>query len=190
LHLTAETLRTIDRKMKIRTATRGDADAIRELYLSAFAEDERDLVAQLAVELLFAEAAPPVLSLVSEDGGIVVGHVAFSPVTISGTRELLGHMLAPLAVSPSHQKQGIGSQLVKSGIGRLSELGPGILLVYGDPMFYGRFGFGVDAAEGFTPPFDLRYPFGWQGMALRDQNARTSTVKISCVAPFSNPALW
>ncbi|MCU0779610.1 MAG: N-acetyltransferase [Akkermansiaceae bacterium] len=176
--------------MKIRTTTREDADAVRELYLSAFAADERDLVAQLAVELILEETAAAVLSLVAEDDGIVVGHVAFSPVTTSGTRQHLGHILAPLAVHPDHQQQGIGSQLVKSGIGRLSEHGPGILLVYGDPKFYGRFGFRVDAARWFTPPFELRYPFGWQGIALRGQHARTSTVKISCVEPLSHPALW
>jgi putative acetyltransferase len=176
--------------MKIRTATRDDADAVRGVHLSAFPDGEGALVSKLAVDLLSEEAAPPVLSLVFDAGGIVVGHVAFSPVMMRDTRALLGYILAPLAVSPAYQQRGIGSQLIKHGIERLSELGPSILLVYGDPKFYGRFGFRVDAAECYTPPFQLQYSFGWQGMALGDLKARRSAVNISCVASFSNPALW
>jgi putative acetyltransferase len=176
--------------MKIRAATRDDADAVRGVYLSAFPESERDLVAQLAVDLLSEVAAPPVLSLVSEVHGNVVGHMALSPVTISDTRELLGYMLAPLAVSPDYQNCGIGSHLIENGIERLSVLGTGLVLVYGDPKFYGRFGFRVEAAARYTPPFQLQYPFGWQGMELGVQKALRSAVNISCVASFSNPALW
>ncbi len=116
--------------------------------------------------------------------------MALSPVTISDTRELLGYMLAPLAVSPDYQNCGIGSHLIENGIERLSVLGTGLVLVYGDPKFYGRFGFRVEAAARYTPPFQLQYPFGWQGMELGVQKALRSAVNISCVASFSNPALW
>ena len=52
-----------------------------------------------------------------------------------------GYILAPLAVSPEHQKQGVGSSLMKSGIDMLTKDGTGFLLVYGDPDYYERFGF-------------------------------------------------
>jgi putative acetyltransferase len=106
------------------------------------------------------------------------------------TRELLGYILAPLAVSPGYQKCGIGSQLIKSGIERVSETGSDILLVYGDPKFYGRFGFSVDVAECYTPPYQLQYSFGWQGMALRAFKTRRSAVSISCVSSLCVPSLW
>jgi putative acetyltransferase len=178
------------KEMKIRAATRDDADAVRRVHLSVFPKGEGDIVSQLAVDLLFEETAPPVISLVSEADDIVVGHVALSPVRVRDTRELLGYILAPLAVSPDYQKRGIGSQLIKSSIGRLSETGPDVLLVYGDPGFYGRFGFSTDIAECYTPPYHLQYPFGWQGLALRDFEARRPAVSISCVSSLSIPALW
>ena len=62
--------------MNIRIATTHDGDAIRQLYLSAFTEEENEVVATLAVELLDENSALPILSLVAEMEGAVVGHVA------------------------------------------------------------------------------------------------------------------
>ena len=177
-------------KMKIRTAIKNDADAVRCVHLAAFPEGERDLISEVAVELLSEPASPPVLSLVAEVDDTIIGHIAFSPVTTRDTQEHLGYILAPLAVSPSHQKQGIASQLIKRGVQRLSELGPGVLLVYGDPDFYGRFGFRADHGECYMAPYQLQYAFGWQGMALGDFDFPSSAVSISCVSSLRNPALW
>lgn len=176
------------RLMRIRKATLDDADAVRSVHLSAFPEGEGERVSRLALDLLHEKTSPPVLSLVAECDGTLVGHVAFSPVTAGDTGEHLGSILAPLAVVPDHQKRRVGSRLVEDGIGRLP--GSGILLVYGDPEFYGRFGFRADAAECFTPPHALQYPFGWQGLALGEGEARRSTVRVSCVASLDHPALW
>ena len=176
--------------MKIRTATQNDADAVRCIHLSAFPEGERDLVSGLAVELLTEEASPPILSLVSEVDGTVVGHVAFSPVTTCDTKEHIGFILAPLAVSPDYRDRGIASQLIENGIERLAALGSGVLLVYGDPEFYSRFGFSADHAERYTAPYQLQYAFGWQGLILGDYDPRPSAVGISCVSSLGNPALW
>jgi putative acetyltransferase len=176
--------------MKIRTSTLGDADAVRRVHLSAFPHGEGDIISQLAVNLLSEEASPPVISLVAEADDIVVAHVAFSPVRMRETQEFAGYILAPLAVSPDHQKRGIGSCLIKSGIERLAETGPDILFVYGDPQFYGRFGFRIDLAECYIPPYQLQYSFGWQGMALRHFEERRSAAGISCVSCLNIPALW
>jgi putative acetyltransferase len=128
--------------------------------------------------------------LVAEANAIVVAHVAFSPVRMRETQEFIGYILAPLAVSPDHQKRGIGSCLIKSGIECLAETGPDILFVYGDPEFYGRFGFSVDLAQCYIPPYQLQYSFGWQGMALRHFEAQRSAASISCVSSLSIPVLW
>ena len=176
--------------MKIRRATRNDANAIRAVHLAAFPEVERELIEELAVELLSEDASPPVLSLVAESDDVLIGHVAFSPVTSRDTMKHLGYIVAPLAVSPAHQKRGVASRLIKSGVEHLSELGAGVLLVYGDPGFYGRFGFRADRGECYTPPYRLKYEFGWQGMALGDFDFPSSPVKISCVRSLHNPALW
>jgi putative acetyltransferase len=176
--------------MKIRQATLDDSDEIRGLHVAAFPESEGGMVARLAVDLLAEESLPPVISLVAEVDGKVVGHVAFSPVTTEGTGEFLGYILAPLAVSPDFQKCGIGTKLIEDGIGRLSDSNPGVLVVYGDPGYYGRLGFSASAAVCLLPPYQLQYPFGWQGMVLNGCGGRNSPVRISCVAALGNPALW
>jgi len=176
--------------MHIRIATSLDRDDVRSVHLSTFPEGEGEIVSKLAVNLLSEATTPQTISLVAETDGAVVGHVAFSPVTIDGNKESQGHILAPLGVKPDHQKRRIGSHLVESGMQRLSEMGVGILFVYGDPKYYGRFGFSVDAAERYVPPCRLQYPFGWQGIALKECSMETSPVKIACVTSLCDPVLW
>lgn len=176
--------------MQIRIATSHDADEIRAVHLSAFPQGEGEVISKLAVDLLVEETAPSTVSLVAEVDGVTVGHVAFSPVVFDRIKEFQGYILAPLAVRPDYQKRCIGSQLVQSGIQRMSDMGVSILFVYGDPKYYGRFGFSVEAAEGYVPPYALRYPFGWQGIVLRNRDEQRSPVRISCVTSLSDPALW
>lgn len=176
--------------MHIRDATSLDGDAIHSIYWSAFAEGERELVAKLAVNLLSEETTPHTISLVAESDGAVVGHVAFSPVAIENNNGVQGYILAPLAVKPEYQKRRIGAKLVNTGIQQLSDDGVDIVLVYGDPDYYGRFGFAPGAAEQFLPPYELQYAFGWQGLALSERGAATSPARIACVKSLNDPALW
>ncbi len=176
--------------MHIRAATNLDRDDIHSVHWSAFAEGEREVVSKIAVNLLSEEATPQTISLVAESEEIVVGHVAFSPVTIDDDRNFLGYILAPLGVKPDYQKRGIGSKLVESGMQQLSRMGVDIIFVYGDPEYYSKFGFIVDAAERYIPPYKLQYPFGWQGIALNKCSAGKSSANIVCVASLSDPALW
>ena len=68
--------------MRIRIATSQDRNDVREVYLSAFPENEREIVSKLAINLLSEETTPQTISLVAEIEGAVVGQVSFSPVTI------------------------------------------------------------------------------------------------------------
>ena len=122
--------------MNIRIATTHDGDAIRQLYWSAFPEEENESVATLAVELLAENSALPIISLVAEMDGAVVGHVAFSPIKIENQATIQAYILAPLAVRPDCQKQRIGSALVEYGMQRLSALGVDLIFVYGAPEYY------------------------------------------------------
>lgn len=176
--------------MRIREATFSDEDAIRGIHLSAFGVDEREIVAKLAVDLLSEGTRPPTIALVAEVGGSAVGHVAFSPVS-TGVADGLGvYILAPLAVRPEHQKRGVGSLLVEDGKRQLSEMGVDVLLVYGDPEYYGRFGFSVAAAEGCIPPYDIEHRLGWQGVVLSERGIPESPLQLECVASLRDPALW
>ena len=176
--------------MHIQTATILDRDDIRDIHLSAFPEGEREVVSALAVKLLAEETTPPTIALLAEIEGSVVGHVGFSPVTINSKEKHQGYILAPLGIKPDYQNQRIGSQLIENGIQRLLMLGVDILFVYGDPAYYSRFGFSVDAAIAYIPPYPLEYPFGWQGIDLKGRSTEKSPIKITCVASLSDPTLW
>ena len=176
--------------MHIRLATSLDRDNIYNVHWSAFAEDERETVSKLAVNLLSEESNPQTICLVAETEGVVVGHVAFSPVAIDHNEGIQGYILAPLGVRPDHQKCRIGSKLIDSGMQQLSISGVDILLVYGDPEYYSKFGFSLDAAECYIPPYTLQYPFGWQAIVLNEFSTGKSPGKIACVTSLNDPALW
>jgi len=176
--------------MSIRLATSLDRDDVRDVYLSAFPEGEREIVSKLAVNLLSEETTPQTISLVAETEGAVVGHVAFSPVTIDNNENFQGYILAPLGVKPDYQRRRIGSKLIESGMQQLAVMGVHILFVYGDPKYYGRFGFSADAADRYTPPYRFHYPFGWQAITLNECRIEESPVKIACVTSLCDPELW
>lgn len=176
--------------MHIRIATTVHRDGICAVHMRAFPADEREIISRLAVNLLSETTTPQTLSLVAETEGIIVGHVALSPVTIENNEHLQGYILAPLGVTPDYQKRRIGSRLINSGIQRLSKTGVNILFVYGDPEYYSRFGFSTDAADRYIPPYKLQYPFGWQAVALNACKITKPSVKIACVTSLCDPELW
>ncbi|KJS30517.1 MAG: GCN5 family acetyltransferase [Desulfatitalea sp. BRH_c12] len=126
--------------MIIRSERTSDSDAITEVTTAAF----RTLAVSNHTEQFIINALRVAdaltISLVAEMDGQVVGHVAFSPVTISdGSTGWYG--LGPVSVWPAYQRQGIGKALINEGLSMLKELdGNGCALV-GDPNYYKRFGF-------------------------------------------------
>jgi putative acetyltransferase len=176
--------------MRIRTAINSDLDGIREIHLCAFPEDERQIVSKLAIDLLVESTTPQTICLVAETGNTVVGYVAFSPVKFDCNDNLQGYILAPLAVMPDYQKQRIGSDLVESGIQTLLKAGVNILFVYGDPEYYGKFGFNAENAENFIPQYGLQYPFGWQAIILNEFPVERGPCSIVCTASLGDPKLW
>jgi putative acetyltransferase len=136
--------------MLIRAETSGDHAAITRVNGAAFGGDGE---ARL-VDLL-RQARLLVASLVAvDDSGQVIGHIAFSPVTIladSSERQVAS--LAPMAVAPSHQRQGIGSMLVDRGLQACRAAGYRAVIVVGHPGYYPRFGFSHALVEGLENPF-------------------------------------
>ncbi len=174
----------------VRRATLEDRPSISALYLSAFPENERERVARLAADLLAEDTAPETVSLIAEIDSVCAGHIALSPVSIEGDPDWCGYILAPLAVAPAQQGNGVGSALVDTGLAQLAQSGASTVLVYGDPKFYSRFGFSAEAAESFLPPHKLEYPFGWQALVLDEPGSRSGPARISCVASLTDKALW
>lgn len=122
--------------MRIRREEAKDFAVVHALNVSAF-ESPRE--AQV-VDIL-REKAHAMVSLVAEDNHTVVGHILFSPVLLSGYPELNIMGLAPMAVNPQQQNNGIGTALVRAGLEECKSLGYGAVVVLGHPGYYPRFGF-------------------------------------------------
>ncbi len=124
----------------IRNETKQDTEAITEVTMAAFRTLEiSNHTEQFIIEALRAAQALTV-SLVAELEGRVVGHIAFSPVTISdGTPGWYG--LGPVSVLPKFQRQGIGKALIAEGLSRLQRMRARGCCLVGHPQYYKRFGF-------------------------------------------------
>lgn len=175
--------------MKIRETNINDSEGIKRLHLQAFDKSEAKQVSDLAVNLLRERSTINIISLVAIDNDEVIGHVAFSPVFLDSTKDHFGYILAPLAVSPAHQNNRVGSMIVKHGLDTISTLGAFIVFVYGDPKYYSRFGFETDLANKYNPPYTLQYPEGWQAMKLNSA-VLPEQGKIQCVNSLKDPELW
>jgi putative acetyltransferase len=176
--------------MNIRIATNQDRDDVQRVYSCAFSEGESEIVSKLAIDLLSEKTTPQTISLVAETDGAIVGHIAFSPVIIDNNENFQGYILAPLGVKPDYQKRSIASKLIEYGMQQLSDMEVNVVFVYGDPKYYGKFGFSADAASQYTTPYKLQYLFGWQAIVLKECDIEKTPVAITCVTSLCDPKLW
>ncbi len=136
--------------MRIRAEREEDQSTIYAVNASAFeTKTEADLVDNLRAR------ASPIVSLVAEDQGAVVGHILFSPVTVIGDAAPESMGLAPMAVAPGRQRQGIGTALVRSGLERCRDLGIRAVFVLGHPDYYPRFGFAPSVRFGLRSEYEV-----------------------------------
>ena len=120
---------------EIRKEEPRDQESVRRVNMAAFENGpEAALVDKLRA------SCEAYLAFVAVEDGIVVGHILFTPVTADGCG-VVGMGLAPMAVLPSYQRQGIGTQLVRHGLAHLQRSGCPFVIVLGHPEYYPRFGF-------------------------------------------------
>jgi len=155
-------------KIVIRKETPDDIDAIREVTIAAF----KTLAISIHTEQFIIEALRDgnalTISLVAETDGQVIGHIAFSPVTISdGTQGWYG--LGPVSVLPEYQRKGMGKALIEEGLARLRDLKAQGCCLVGHPEYYRQFRFenvlglvheGVPPEVFFALSFDGHIPQG------------------------------
>ena len=123
--------------LSIRPENPADTAAIRRVLEAAFpTADEARLVERLR------DGCHLAISLVAEEDGAIVGHIAFSPVQVDGASPAEGGIgLAPVAVLPDRQRQGLGGRLIREGLAACERAGYGFVVVLGEPAYYRRFGF-------------------------------------------------
>ena len=143
----------------IRPERPGGEVAIRRVHDAAFGGPLEGRI----VDGLRAEARPYV-GLVAEVAGAVVGHVAFSPVTVDGAA-VPGVGLGPVGVLPEQQGRGLGAALVRAGLAACRADGAALAVVLGDPAYYDRFGFVPAAGHGLRCVYPVP-PEAFQALAL------------------------
>ena len=155
-------------KFVIRSETGADVSAISEVTVAAFKTLEISNHTEQFIIAALRAAKALTVSLVGEADGRVIGHIAFSPVTISdGTRDWYG--LGPVSVLPEYQRQGVGKALIQEGLSRLKDMNAKGCCLVGHPDYYRKFGFknmpelvleGVPQEVFFALSFDGTTPHG------------------------------
>ena len=152
------------------------------MYPQAFPDE--DLV-PLVRELL--DDSRITMSLVATTNSKIVGNVIFTTCGVEGGDARIA-LLAPLAVAPDHQRQGIGGALVRDGLQKLREARFALVCVLGDPAYYGRLGFVPDKRVTTPYPLPAEWNDAWQSQHLGD--ATTFDGRLLVPSPWQHEKLW
>ncbi len=148
--------------MLIRPETPSDFKSISTVTIAAFADCVHGNHTEQFIIVALRKAGALTVSLVAEIEGGIVGHIAFSPVSLSdGSRDWYG--LGPISVLPEFQNKGIGKALMHEGLSRLKALGARGCVLVGEPAYYERFGFSNVpelTLDGVPPEYFLAVRFG------------------------------
>lgn len=154
--------------MIIRNEQNSDIDAITEVTIAAFKNHPISRQTEHFIVKALRRSAALTISLVADIHGQVVGHIAFSPITISdGTKDWYG--MGPVSVLPNYQKRGIGKALIKEGLSLLRSMGAQGCALVGPPDYYKKFGFknypemiheGIPQEVFLVLPFNEKMPKG------------------------------
>ncbi|QJD71815.1 GNAT family N-acetyltransferase [Marinobacterium sp. LSUCC0821] len=159
-----------------------------ETFTASEGETEGKVVADLVEQLLSLPVDEKVICFCAKEDESILAAVLFTQLTYSD--DLVGWLLSPLAVTPSRQGEGIGQQLLRHAISKLSDRHESFLVTYGDPSFYSKVGFRAVEETRLPAPYKLSMPIGWLALPLSDSEIPTSQEVPSCVAPFRNPEIW
>lgn len=178
--------------IKIRETGHRDYSDIMDVEEQAFGYDKE---AKLTANLLKDETAEPVLSLLAFYKDEAIGHILFTRVYLNEivTDQPLLHILAPLAIKPAFQKQGIGSMLINEGLERLKKIGSEMVFVLGHMDYYPKFGFIPDAGKlGYFAPYPIpeEYLNAWMVQSLNPEEFVINQGKVICANELNKPEHW
>jgi predicted N-acetyltransferase YhbS len=179
--------------MQIQKTTTDDELAIRQVHEAAFGPEEGPAIADLVASLLEDPGASPMISLLACAESAPIGHVLITRVRISEPDSpAFAHILAPLAVIPEHQGQGVGSQLVRRGLTDLSESECELVFVLGHPGYYPRFGFQPAGCLGFSAPHPIpeENSDAWMVLELRQGTIGNLSGTVQCADALNAPQHW
>ncbi|MEO1400954.1 MAG: N-acetyltransferase [Cyanobacteria bacterium J06635_1] len=181
---------------KIQAASESDLDDVLFVEQTAFGHNDE---AELVRALLGDPSAQPVLSLLAFQDERAVGHILFTTAHLTATQtttvtqnKISVALLAPLAVVPDAQRQGIGGQLIERGLQLLSKSGIDLVFVLGHPDYYPRHGFQPAGQLGFEAPYPIpaEHAGAWMVQALRPGVIGAVLGKVVCSDVLNRPEYW
>lgn len=176
--------------MRIAEASVSDLQAVLSVERAAFDQDDE---AELVRNLLDDPSAQPRLSLLAWVDERPVGHILFTSARLYDASQLVSTaILAPLAVVPDAQRQGVGGRLIEHGLGVLSERGVELVFVTGHPDYYPRHGFEPAMPYGFAPPYPMppEDEDAWMVRALREGLIGSIRGRVMCADALNRPEYW
>jgi putative acetyltransferase len=174
--------------MRIVQASPAETAVILNVERLAFARDDEP---RLVAALIRDPTAQPSLSLLAYEAERPVGHILFTKVTISGgLRSIPAAILAPLAVVPASQRQGVGRALIERGADELARSGVQLLFVLGDPAYYTRCGFVPAIPYGLRAPYPIVPEEAWMVRSLAPDVLGTVNGTVTCAASLARPEYW
>lgn len=168
-------------------------DGIVALFTKTFADsegpDEGALIGALARDMIEKTPGDDLFVFTAWDQDTLMGAIVFSRLTYPQDDRCV-FILAPVAVHPDHQGQGVGQALIVHGLNALRENGVDVAITYGDPKFYAKVGFSPITEQLARSPLQLQFPEGWLAQSLSDQPLSPLKGPSRCVEALNDAAYW
>lgn len=150
---------------------------------------EGGCIGALVQQLLSSTAADDLSVQMADVDGVLAGALCFTRLRYPQDSRTV-FLMAPVAVATTHQRRGIGQQLIRHGLAALAGLKVDVVMTYGDPAFYGKTGFRPIRVGDAAPPWPLTQPEGWLAQALAGEPLAPLAGPAYCVSALNDPAYW
>jgi predicted N-acetyltransferase YhbS len=179
--------------LQIRHLSAADNNGLKKLLIAAFGDGEGPVIVNLVEELLIDPTAQPSQSLVAMISDRVVGYILFTKTELHNSpKPVSSSILAPLAVHPDYQNQGIGGQLIKTGLQQLQSLGVNLVFVLGHPRYYSKYGFAPAGIVRFEPTYPIapHNADAWMVQELTPGVMAQVQGKVMCADALDHAEYW
>lgn len=178
--------------MQIRELTPLDRVETLNLFRTVFTKsegvEEGKMLESLVGKVFDSLAAPATLGFGGYLGERLVAAIFFSQLDFPDGERV--YLLSPVAVATAEQRSGLGSALIKVGLSELRSRDVVVVMTYGDPAYYGRFGFEMVSVETVAAPYPLSMPIGWLGLSLGQDKLLGLSGTPQTQPAFADPAIW
>ena len=178
--------------MIIKLLNKTNKNEVANLFTSVFTSSEGDkegkIIGNLALELSYGIDNQDIVSFGVYEEELIIGSIFFTRLIFKA--DILVYMLAPVAVSTKHQRQGVGKALIDYGLYELKNRFVAVVVTYGDPSYYSKTGFHPLSESIIQAPLKLSMPEGWLGQSLNQESIPAVNERPRCVKEFNDPTYW